>query len=394
MINNVTDPTSCNIYTTAGKRDKKRNCPTISLVDVQAEIKRSLMVSFTFANPDDNYKVLLEEGSSNIWEIDYVKDGKLEKVAGKVDNFEFWTNKHYGISTYLANGIIQKDSKIVVRFDCSMDFRKKLVAIDLHNIRRLRPLGAVDESEIVQDSDSNTIKLSKNAYNFIKNYFPTEFRNITELGKTLNTDIVEYTDSMFEGALSLNKLDALDLTKVKSAKHMFRDCSNLPQVIMLTSDKLMDAEGMFYGCTKLNNVELDTSGLQNGKEMFHNCRSLQHLKLNVDKLTNTADMFLGCTRLEDLRFDGKLHTAMNLQDCPLNQDSIKSILESLSLSGPDENKVLRFRPTTMDGSLEPLAAAATKAGWDIRGLSFNRDEEVEDISIDILAHYNMGKRGQ
>ena len=48
----------------------------------------------------------------------------------------------------------------------------------------------------------------------------------------------------------------------------------------------------------------------------------------------------------------------------------------------------------MDGSLEPLAVAATKAGWDIRGLSFNRDEEVEDISIDILAHYNMGKRGQ
>ena len=73
-FDNVVDPTSCNPYTTASG-DRKRACPKANLVDIQAKILRSLMLSFTFSNPQDNYKVLLYEGSDEICEIDYVKDG-------------------------------------------------------------------------------------------------------------------------------------------------------------------------------------------------------------------------------------------------------------------------------------------------------------------------------
>lgn len=43
-FDNVVDPTSCNPYTTASG-DRKRACPKANLVDIQAKILRSLMLS-------------------------------------------------------------------------------------------------------------------------------------------------------------------------------------------------------------------------------------------------------------------------------------------------------------------------------------------------------------
>lgn len=392
-IDNVIDPTNCNPYSTASG-DNKRACPKANMVDIKAEIRRSLLISFVFSNPDDNYKVLLSEGSKEIWEIDYVKDGELKRAAGKVRNFEYWTNKHIGLSTYSANGVIQRDEKIVVKFDASIDFKNQLISIDVRNIRGLKPAGVIEDSELKQDSSANFIKVSKNAYNFLKVAYPKEYATMTKLDNTLNTDDTEYTDYMFDGALALNELAPLNLKKVKSANYMFRNNENLRQVQLTTSDALVSTKGMFEGCSKLEQVEISTPGVQNAEAMFKGCQALKALKLNVSSLTTTKEMFKDTTALSTLRLTGKLNTGVDLTNCPLDQDSIVSVLSALNENGPDEDKEVRFKNETVSGSLKAIFDGATAAGWVISGLTFtetHEDKENDTLGKDLVAAYEDGR---
>ena len=392
-IDNVIDPTNCNPYSTASG-DNKRACPKANMVDIKAEIRRSLLISFVFSNPDDNYKVLLSEGAKEIWEIDYVKDGELKRAAGKVRNFEYWTNKHIGLSTYSANGVIQRDEKIVVKFDASIDFKNQLLSIDVRNIRGLKPAGVIEDSELSQDSAANFIKVSKNAYNFLKVAYPKEYSTMTKLDNTLNTDDTEYTDYMFDGALALNELAPLNMKKVKSANYMFRDNQNLRQVQLTTSDALASTKGMFEGCSKLEQVEISTHGVQNAEAMFKGCQALKALKLDVSSLTTTKEMFKDTTALGTLRFTGKLNTGVDLSNCPLDQDSIASVLNSLNDNGPDEDKEVRFRNETVAGTLKATFDGATTAGWVISGLTFTEthaDKEDENLGKDLVDAYEDGR---
>lgn len=392
-IDNVIDPTNCNPYSTASG-DNKRACPKANMVDIKAEIRRSLLISFVFSNPDDNYKVLLSEGAKEIWEIDYVKDGELKRAAGKVRNFEYWTNKHIGLSTYSANGVIQRDEKIVVKFDASIDFKNQLLSIDVRNIRGLKPAGVIEDSELSQDSAANFIKVSKNAYNFLKVAYPKEYSTMTKLDNTLNTDDTEYTDYMFDGALALNELAPLNMKKVKSANYMFRDNQNLRQVQLTTSDALASTKGMFEGCSKLEQVEISTHGVQNAEAMFKGCQALKALKLDVSSLTTTKEMFKDATALGTLRFTGKLNTGLDLTNCPLDQDSIASVLNSLNDNGPDEDKEVRFRNETVAGTLKATFDGATTAGWVISGLTFTEthaDKEDENLGKDLVDAYEDGR---
>lgn len=392
-IDNVIDPTNCNPYSTASG-DNKRACPKANMVDIKAEIRRSLLISFVFSNPDDNYKVLLSEGAKEIWEIDYVKDGELKRAAGKVRNFEYWTNKHIGLSTYSANGVIQHDEKIVVKFDASIDFKNQLLSIDVRNIRGLKPAGVIEDSELSQDSAANFIKVSKNAYNFLKVAYPKEYSTMTKLDNTLNTDDTEYTDYMFDGALALNELAPLNMKKVKSANYMFRDNQNLRQVQLTTSDALASTKGMFEGCSKLEQVEISTPGVQNAEAMFKGCQALKALKLDVSSLTTTKEMFKDATALATLRVTGKLNTGIDLTNCPLDQDSIASVLNSLNDNGPDEDKEVRFRNETVAGTLKATFDGATTAGWVISGLTFTEthaDKEDENLGKDLVDAYEDGR---
>lgn len=392
-IDNVIDPTNCNPYSTASG-DNKRACPKANMVDIKAEIRRSLLISFVFSNPDDNYKVLLSEGAKEIWEIDYVKDGELKRAAGKVRNFEYWTNKHIGLSTYSANGVIQRDEKIVVKFDASIDFKNQLLSIDVRNIRGLKPAGVIEDSELSQDSAANFIKVSKNAYNFLKVAYPKEYSTMTKLDNTLNTDDTEYTDYMFDGALAFNELAPLNMKKVKSANYMFRDNQNLRQVQLTTSDALASTKGMFEGCSKLEQVEISTHGVQNAEAMFKGCQALKALKLDVSSLTTTKEMFKDATALSTLRFTGKLNTGLDLTNCPLDQDSIASVLNSLNDNGPDEDKEVRFRNETVAGTLKATFDGATTAGWVISGLTFtetHEDKEDENLGKDLVDAYEDGR---
>lgn len=392
-IDNVIDPTNCNPYSTASG-DNKRACPKANMVDIKAEIRRSLLISFVFSNPDDNYKVLLSEGAKEIWEIDYVKDGELKRAAGKVRNFEYWTNKHIGLSTYSANGVIQRDEKIVVKFDASIDFKNQLLSIDVRNIRGLKPAGVIEDSELSQDSAANFIKVSKNAYNFLKVAYPKEYSTMTKLDNTLNTDDTEYTDYMFDGALALNELAPLNMKKVKSANYMFRDNQNLRQVQLTTSDALASTKGMFEGCSKLEQVEISTHGVQNAEAMFKGCQALKALKLDVSSLTTTKEMFKDTTALSTLRVTGKLNTGVDLSNCPLDQDSIASVLAALNDNGPDEDKEVRFRNETVAGTLKATFDGATTAGWVISGLTFtetHEDKEDENLGKDLVDAYEDGR---
>ena len=108
-------------------------------------------------------------------------------------------------------------------------------------------------------------------------------------------------------------------------------------------------------------------------------------------MTNTKNMFLGCRSLTKLQVTGELKTGLDLTKCPLDENSVASILNALSNNGPDESQLISFEPRDVNATLLPIAQAAEAAGWTIRGLNFVGDKLEEELSIDLLESYKRGK---
>ena len=128
------------------------------------------------------------------------------------------------------------------------------------------------------------------------------------------TDIdVSELDDLSDIFTRLNEVEVIDISgwdtsNVTSMDDMFRKCAKLKNIIGIENldvSKLEDANGMFYMCENL--VELDltnwnTISLENMSYMFYNCSNLKIIK-NIEnwQLTNIKDvscMFYGCAKLD------------------------------------------------------------------------------------------------
>lgn len=380
-INNVVDPTHCRPYTTAIKTD--RECPKTTLIDIQGRMKRSVVLSFSYSAPEMNYKVLLTEGSDEIWQFDYVEDGELKRAAGKVVNFEYWTNKHTGLSSYYANGITPRDERIVVKFDCSIDYKAKPISIDVQNIREIKPFGLLEDNSLTQDSDNLIITLNKNAYSYMKNLYGKEYPYMNLLDKTFVTSDVEYADFLFDGGMALIKMQPLHLENVYSMNYGFRACHELEELNLFTSNKLRDAEGMFYNCHKLTHLDIsDTSGIKNAKDMFHNNYELKSLTMDPSSLENVEGMFRGCNNLASIKFTKPLCVGLELQDTKLSSSAVKDIIDMLDKTPSDEPRYIRFNGVNLDPSLEEaILSELHNSNWHISGVSFYKEDTGKDFNI-------------
>ena len=128
------------------------------------------------------------------------------------------------------------------------------------------------------------------------------------------TDIdISELDDLSDIFTRLNEVEVIDISgwdtsNVTSMDDMFRKCTKLKNIIGIENldvSKLEDANGMFYMCENL--VELDltnwnTISLENMSYMFYNCSNLKIIK-NIEnwQLTNIKDvsyMFYDCAKLD------------------------------------------------------------------------------------------------
>lgn len=156
-----------------------------------------------------------------------------------------------------------------------------------------------------------------------------------------NTPVLTNTEYMFHGCSSLNtlKLDNFDTSKVTNMSYMFKNCSALSSgninniannildyssavsldymfagtnittfnVERLNLNKVTGVEGLFSGCSKLEEIDINTilsqPQITNVSHLFENCSSLKRLDLantDLSHITTSTDFLKGCTGIEEV----------------------------------------------------------------------------------------------
>lgn len=102
---------------------------------------------------------------------------------------------------------------------------------------------------------------------------------------------------------------SFNFVKPISTRRWFMDFTNLSSVLRMnnlnTSD-VTNMEAMFYGCTRLNSLDLtvfDTGNVTEMSSMFGSCNALTTLDLSsfdTGKVNQTAYMFKGCSNLKSI----------------------------------------------------------------------------------------------
>lgn len=96
----------------------------------------------------------------------------------------------------------------------------------------------------------------------------------------------------------------------------FKDFNNLEEIEFDICNEMLDAYGMFYGCTNLKKViftaKLNLSCVNNLSGLFYGCSSLTEIDLSdiiiSDKLMYLQDVFFGCTSLKLVDFGNSFHS--------------------------------------------------------------------------------------
>ena len=111
-----------------------------------------------------------------------------------------------------------------------------------------------------------------------------------------------------KGLSSIEGLENLNTSAVKSMRGMFYNCSGLKELNLssFNTAQVRDMSEMFEGCSGLKELNLssfNTAAVTKMWEMFQFCSGLQTLDLssfNTSAVTNMYAMFKGCSSLKEL----------------------------------------------------------------------------------------------
>ena len=343
-------------------------CPRVELIDVTHEIKQALLVRFQYATPEHCYACYLEAGSPTLWDIDYVKDGRLVKLSGRVKCFEFLKHNTRAPFTYNLNKMDMEDPTVVIQFDCSMDYDSRVVSIDITKLRRLQ----FSKANYDFLTDGVAIKVPNDAYNFMDRKFPIISKELDLLPRPLDTKNTIVADNMFALCYELADAGTLDATNLVSANSMFRECRKLANVKLENISKLTSANDMFYNNKELTSVDLSGStDLRFADGIFYQCEKLESVKLDVTKLETADVTFAGCKELKDIELTPAkgLKTDLWLADSSkITDKTVTNIINALS---PDvKDKHIAFpKNTECPKDVARLANdLITKGNWVLEGL--------------------------
>ena len=162
----------------------------------------------------------------------------------------------------------------------------------------------------------------------------------------LNTDNVTTMKGMFYQCSKLTELnlESFKTGNVTDMSGMFDGCSSLEtlNVTSFNTENVQEAYNMFCGCSSLTTLELgsfNTSNMTDFNAIFEGCSSLTTLDLgsfNTENVGNMQHMFKGCTNLvsldlSDLTTSNATTMAGMFQDC--------SALTNLKISNFNTEKV-------------------------------------------------------
>ena len=168
---------------------------------------------------------------------------------------------------------------------------------------------------------------------------------ITGMEKLITVDI-EHMEGMFYGCTKLQNLDlsSFNTSNVINMEAMFCNCSNLTSVDVSSFDtsNVTNMEAMFYNCSNL--TSLDLSGFNTSKvirmlNMFNNCTKLQNLDIsgfNTSNVITMVQMFWNCSNLTSLDVSSFNTSKVTVMSAMFNGCSS---LTTLNLNNFDTNKV-------------------------------------------------------
>lgn len=113
---------------------------------------------------------------------------------------------------------------------------------------------------------------------------------------------------------------------------------------------------------------IDLSNCANCSYMFSQCASLTTISELTfsETITNASNMFASCKSLTTITVKGTIATAVVMGSCPLNRDSILSVVNALS--NDVTGKTLSLNKAAVNAAFtteEWDAVAATKSNWTI-----------------------------
>ncbi len=134
---------------------------------------------------------------------------------------------------------------------------------------------------------------------------------IIKLGNKFTCENLEKANGMFYGCCALKDLDLSmwKSNKVDNMEGMFSQCGALKTIKFSEEFKTENVENMdnlFYGCQKIVSLDLsfwDTQKVDHMSKIFSGCNSLINLKISdkfvTKQVTNLNGTFDGCPKLSD-----------------------------------------------------------------------------------------------
>ena len=397
------EPTPCKPYTEAETEiERGYTCPKTDLVNISHEIKKTLNLYFEYATPEDNYACCLQEGSPILWDVDYVREGKLIKICGVVDKIEFHADKFNGhLYSHSLNGVIPTTEEIVVRFDCSTENSSKVVSVNIAKIRRLK----YSEANVT-DLKNKTLVLPKDAYGFMNKEYPIVYKTmVTKLDMDIDASKTIVGDYCFSDMVNLKQIEKkLSCPKLITADFMFANCQSLEELTLDEMPNVKTATGIFKGNKSLTIMEINMPKVEDLDLAFKDCTNLKEVKLNdVSNVTTAKDIFKNCNAIKSLDVKANsINFDLEILSPVISDQAINNIINGLKLDRDELEKTTTPRYLTFcDHTLCPANTVAAvinatlKGGWVINGL-YTEDKSLEnqtppketkDESLDIDKEY-------
>lgn len=154
----------------------------------------------------------------------------------------------------------------------------------------------------LQNLDTSNITSMRNSFSVVQINKPLVLDSL-DLSKV--TTMQDMFNSFMTSQLELRNLNLENLT---NATYFLAYSTNIKNVIFsnVKTPILNDTSNMFYGCQKLENLDINcikTDNVTNMNSMFRNCYNLENLDLssfNTTNVTNMTGMFQDCSSLKYL----------------------------------------------------------------------------------------------
>lgn len=159
----------------------------------------------------------------------------------------------------------------------------------------------------------NEVEVATSGVN-LDDYFDKSLRfsQGTSYGSGIAASILKIPDDMtfsgvsasytFLGCSNLKEIPLLDTSKLVNMSSMFYRCSKLITIPLLNTSKVYTMDSMFYYCTSLISIPLiDTSNVTEMNSMFRQCENLQTIPLlNTSKVKQMQYTFSYCYSLTSI----------------------------------------------------------------------------------------------